>query len=118
MCVMGMVITVKHLHLLYGLGVGDPRYSFKLKDRLYKRFGNSIIILSSKNDDSSEVVISKDCIDSFVTCTPDDTLEKAAMIIADDTYKKFKDRPKISWPPSTEELSKEEWKPAPSSMYF
>lgn len=115
---LGMVVTLKHLHGLYGLGVGDSRYKSKLKDRLYKRFGDSITILYSQNKDPSEVVISSECIDRFITCTPDDTLEKAAKIIADDTLEKFKDYPEVSWPPSTEELSKESWKPPPSVYTF
>ena len=55
-------------------------------------------------------------IDKSITCTPNETLEKAANILVQDTLGKFMEIPEVPWPPNTEELSKESWKP-PASIY-
>ena len=114
---LGRVVSLKHLHELYELGIGDSRYRSKLKGKLHTRFGDSITILSSSSKRTpSEVVISSECIDKFITCTPNETLEKAANILVQDTLGKFMEIPEVPWPPNTEELSKESLKP-PASIY-
>jgi acetone carboxylase gamma subunit len=110
------VVSLQHLSELYELGIGDSRYRSKLKGRLHARLGDSITILSSASKRTPEVVISNACIDKFITCTPNETLEKAANILVKDTREKFMEIPELPWPPSTEELSKESWKP-PASIY-
>ena len=86
-----------------------------MKGRLNTRFEDSITILSSSSKrTTSEVVISSECIDKFITCTPNETLEKAANILVEDTLGKFMEIPEAPWPPNTEELSKESVKPPAS----
>ena len=112
----GKVVSMKHLHGLYELGVGDSRYTSKLKERLKTYFGDSIVFLSRKNRDCTELVVGTEHIDQFVICTPNQTLERAAEILANDTLKKFNDNSEVPWPPTTEELSSNKWTP-PDSIY-
>ena len=93
---------MKHLHGLYELGVGDSRYTSKLKERLKTYFGDSIAFLSRKNRDCTELVVGTEHIDQFVIYTPNQTLERAAEIFANDTLKKFNDNSEVPWPPTTQ----------------
>ena len=45
-------------------------------------------------------------------------MQKAAEHIAREVREKFRNKPDITWPPSSEELAKEEWKAPPSVITF
>lgn len=114
----GRVVSMEHLHSLFQLGEGDSRYTFKLKERLKKEFGEKITFLHRTGREESDVVMGTNHIDSFISCTDTQTIQNAAELIAREVKEKFRNKPDITWPPSSEELAKEEWKAPPSIITF
>ena len=92
------MVSLKHLHELFELEIGETKYRSKLKGRLNTRFGDSIIFLSSSSKRAPS--------------------EKAANILVQDTLRKFIKIHEAPSPPNTEQISKELWKPQASIYTF
>jgi len=114
----GRVASMKTLHQLYNLGVGDCRYRNKLKKRIAEKFGNQISFLSSNTSNLAEVVVSSVYLENLTHSTRDETIKSVAQILKDDIIEKFKDIELTSWPPSTKELASSKFQPPESLNLF
>ena len=100
---LGKAVSMKNLHVVYGLSIEDTRYRSKLKQRIINLFGDKLLFLNPSVG-NGEVVVSAECLDGGSFCEQD-VIKKAANIIRDRILKKFKDVAELNWPPTTEELS-------------
>ena len=107
------VVSLNTIHDLYGIGIGDSRYRSRLKGRLEKEFRSDIIFLSSTNPKkTAEMVMSSECIGNSVQINhPEYLAAKAGKLLREEIFKKFEGHKMQNWPPSIDELSKDEWKP-------
>jgi len=112
------VVSMTHLHSLYKLGVGDSRYTNKLKERLKNEYGDRITFCPRSGRAESEIIIGTCNIDNLINVTDEITLKNAALIIANDMKDKFSNGYNVKWPPSSNELSKEEFRPPKSINTF
>ena len=111
--------SMKLLHEIYGLGVGDTSYRNKMKIRLEKDFGEEITFLSPKNKALPEIVISSEYFSAETVLYSDEqTIKNAARILRNDTLKKFESFSWKMWPPNVEELCMAELKPPESVTLF
>ena len=98
-------ISMKVIHELYSDGHHwDTRYRSKLKQRILKEFPGLLYFLKINNN-SPEVVVSKEGIESITT--PDEkssVVRKAAQFIREDILKFCDETKESQWPPSIQEL--------------
>ena len=104
-------VSLKSLHIIYGLGIRDRRYKYHLKERLIAKFGEKLMLRSPLNNNTSEIFVSSSCIDDIINVNNEVILKRAAKLLVDDTVEKFKETPLHPWPPTAGELSKDVWKP-------
>lgn len=114
------LVPLKTLHDLYGIGSGDSRYRNKLKDRIEKEFGSDIIFLSDASSaKKAEMVMSSACIDDTVQINhPEYLVRKAGETLRNEVLNAFTEKDIQNWPPTVEELSKDEWKPPKLVLTF
>lgn len=108
------VVPLKMLHEMYGIGLGDSRYRTKLRDRIVKEFGTDVAILTDSTGAQKkvELVMSSDCVESSGQINrPEYLVRRAGEILRQAILEKFNDKEMENWPPSIDELSKDEWKP-------
>lgn len=79
----GRVISMRVLHIAYGLNENDHRYRNKLKGRIQRQFGDKIIILPSMQN-NSEIIVSKELINQETLLNKDNQIKSVAKIIKDD----------------------------------
>ena len=89
--IQGKVASMKTLHELYNLGVGDTRYRSKLKKRIISKFGDQISFLSSNTNNAPEVIVSSEYFQNQTHSTRDETLKSVAQMLKEDVIEKFKD---------------------------
>jgi hypothetical protein len=111
-------VSMSVLHSIYNLRVNDSRYRSKLKKRIQNDFKDSVVFLSVGNN-LPEIVI-----DSFLPASEiafqdkHGCLIKAAEYLRADILSYCEKLPKLCWPPTVEELSKEEKNPPLSLQLF
>ena len=114
----GRTVSLKCLHKTYALSVNDRRYKYYLKERLIAKFGDRIMFLSPLDDKATDIYVCYSSIDDIVKGNNEVILKRAAKILVNDTVEKFKNIPQPPWPPTSDELSKDCWKPPPSAITF
>ena len=113
----GKAVSVKSLHKLYGLNVDDTRYRSKLKQKLLKHFGNQIVFLApTQYERTCEIIVPKACLSNDVYYSKEKVILDAANILRNEIIAQFNGFTEKIWPPSTEELSRDERKP-PDNVY-
>lgn len=81
---------MKLLHDIYGLGIRNLSYRYKLQTRLQTDFGGDITFLNQKNKTLTEVVISSEYLNAeTVLQSNEELLKNTANILRDDALKKF-----------------------------
>ena len=111
-------VSIKILHQIYGLGVGDSRYRSKLKQRLVKEFSNKIVFLSSDNNNLPEVITTPEYFNQDTVHHADyQTMKRIAESLRKDILEKFENISEI-WPPDIEELKAEKYSPPDSVVKF
>ena len=102
---MGKAISMKDIHEIYDLGVGNSSYRSKLKQRLKNHFQDMICSLTP-TEKVCEIVIPSSCLDSsVVNHNKTQTVQVAADYIKEDILHKLETRPNIKWPPTNDQLS-------------
>ena len=102
---LGKAVSMKVVHEIYDLEVGDKRYRHKLKKRLQNHYKEKISFVTPKGK-AAEVLIPSDCLDgSFLNYCATKSIQAAANYLRDEILNKFKDLPELDWPPSLEQLS-------------
>lgn len=111
--------SMKLLHEIYGLGIGNTSYRHKLKTRLQNDFGETICFLSQKNKTLPEIVISAEYFTAdTVFHSNEQTIKHAAKILRKDIFKKFDSFSMENWPPDPQELDTPELEPPQSIQCF
>ena len=113
----GQILSMRYLHSIYGVGYGDSRYTGKLKQKLFDDYGDKLKFLPCTGRKETEIVIGTVNIDKFIAFSDRKTLENAAKILSSDIRSKFSESSELSWPPSSEQLQKNDQKP-PESIYI
>ena len=81
---------MKLLHDIYGLGIRNLSYRYKLQTRLQTDFGGDITFLNQKNKTLTEVVISSEYLNAeTVLQSNEELLKNTANILRDDGLKKL-----------------------------
>ena len=111
--------SMKLLHEIYGLGIGNTSYRHKLKTRLQNDFGEDISFLSQKNKTLPEIVISAEYLTAdTIFHSNEQTIKHAAKILTKDIFQKFDSFTMEDWPPDPEQLNASELEPPQSVQYF
>ena len=104
-------VSIKCLHEIYGIGIGDCRYRKKSKDRILERFGDQLCFLTSSSNVAEIIVCSEyftsDCVHYDYT----NIVKRAAKILQKETLDKFKENPQPDWPPTSSELQSDKFNP-------
>ena len=104
-------VSMSLIHELYGIHVHDTRYRNKLKSRIQLQFPEKLLFVSISKT-NSEVVISKDGIDSHTLLnSPDIIIKEAAELLCSDILDYASNMPKLDWPPYVEDLRSEGTQP-------
>lgn len=111
--------SMKLLHEIYGLGIGNTSYRHKLKHRLQSDFGEKICFLSQQNKTLPEIVISAEYFTADTLLhSKEQTIKHAAKILRKDIFEKFDSFSMEDWPPDPEKLNSSELEPPESVQYF
>lgn len=104
-------VSMSLIHELYGIHVHDTRYRNKLKSRIQLQFPEKLLFVSISKT-NSEVVISKDGINSHTLLnSPDIIIKKAAELLRSDILDYASNMPKLDWLPYFEDLRSEGTQP-------
>lgn len=99
-------ISLSLIHELYGIHVHDTRYRNKLKSRIQSQFPDKLLFVSISKT-ISEVVISKDGINSHTLLnSPDIIIKEAAELLRSDILDYASNMPKLDWPRTVYRRSK------------
>ena len=93
----GKVASMKTLHEIYGLGIGDTRYRSKLKKRIQSSFENQIYFLSSKNLNFAEVIVRSDYLEDAPHYDRNETIRNVAQMLKEDILEKFSNVSEPNW---------------------
>ena len=109
-------VSMQLLNETSGVGVGDHRYCYKLKERLIKKYTDSIIFITIDNQ-NPKVVISVAAITGRIPVPEligmgDDVLLKKAAFLLRQHILAFVDKvPSLPWPPTVDTLLGSERQP-------
>ena len=110
--------SIKTLHEIYGIGIGDTRYRSKLKDRIVDRFGDQICFLTSSRNKPEIIVCAEYFTSDSVHYDSIHTIQHAAKLLQKDIFDKFKETPQPTWPPTATELQSDKFTPPSSLILF
>ena len=106
------------LHELFGLQPNDSRYRNKLKNRFQSTFPDQLYFLTAKAN-TADIVISASAVDAHEDdIKRDSNIVKVADFLRDDILEYSKNIPKLSWPPSLDELTADIRSPPESLTLF
>lgn len=77
-------VSMKILHEIYCLGIGDTRYRNKLKQRLQAHFTDTICFLSFAKPNNSEVIVHTDCHEGRLHYDQEENIKTVAKMLRED----------------------------------
>ena len=111
-------VSMKVLHNIYDLNVGDSRYRAKLKKRIKDDFKKKVTFLSVENNLPDILIDSTLPADEVAFHDKSGCIIQAAEYLRADILTHCESLPKLSWPPTMEQLSQDEHSQPPSLQLF
>ena len=110
-------VSITTLQTLYGLG-SDSRYRSKLKNRILKDFPDKLKFLSVDRKVPEIMISASIPAIEMAYKDKDGCIIKCAEYLREEIIEHCKNLPELSWPPSLEELNKNERTPPQSLLTF